>query len=107
MLHRKARLIRGTIGLLTLVVCGPILVVGINLTKFTLATPPGVGDVEVAQSKITNGMSKDEVRSLLGTPHRDRGGEWDYWDSRFFVGSVLRVHFGDDDQVTSSEWWVD
>ena len=107
MLHRKARLILAAIGLLVLVVCVPILEVAFDLATFALKSPPGIGGVELAQSKIKNGMSKDEVRSVLGAPHRDRGGEWDYWDSRLFVGSVLRVHFGDDDQVILSEWWLD
>jgi hypothetical protein len=106
MLHRRSRLIRAAIRLLALVVCAPFLAAGIWLATVVLTTRPGIGDVEVAQSKIKNGMSRDEVRSSLGAPHDDRGGEWDYWDSRF-AGSILRVHFGDDDQVTSSEWWLD
>ena len=74
MLHRKARLILAAIGLLVLVVCVPILEVAFDLATFALKSPPGVGGVELAQSKIKNGMSKDEVRSVLGAPHRDRGG---------------------------------
>lgn len=66
----------------------------------------GVGDAEQAQRKIRVGMSKAEVRAALGRPHRGEGNEWDYWDSALVVGCVLRVHFGDDDRVTDSEWWV-
>ncbi len=73
---------------------------------------PGIGDVERAQSKIAKGMSKEEVRSLLGRPHRQvtdktkTFSQWDYWET-VFVGSVLRIEFGPDDRVTSSAWWVD
>jgi hypothetical protein len=106
MLLRKATLIYAAIGLLVLVLNAPFQAVGTWIAIVVLTTRPGIGDVEVAKSKIKNGMSKAEVRSLLGVPHRDRGDEWDYWDSRF-VGSILRVHFGDDGQVASSESWAD
>jgi hypothetical protein len=106
MLNRRSRFIRGAVGLLALVLCAPILAVAVWLATVVLTTRPGIGDVEVAKNKIKNGMSKNEVRSVLGDPHRDRGDEWDYWDTRF-AGSILRVHFGDSDQVTSSEWWLD
>ncbi|HTU23601.1 MAG TPA: outer membrane protein assembly factor BamE [Gemmataceae bacterium] len=106
MLHRRTRLIRAAIGCLTLVLCTPFLAVAIWLAAVVLTTGPGIGDVEVAQSKIKPGMSKHEVRSVLGAPHVDRGNEWDYWDTRF-AGSILRVRFGDDGQLTSSEWWLD
>jgi hypothetical protein len=66
----------------------------------------GIGDVERAQSKIAIGMSKDKVRSLLGHPYREEADEWDYW-ANAFVGCVLRIHFGPDDCVTSSECWAD
>lgn len=71
----------------------------------------GIGDVELAQTKIKPGMTKDEVHSLLGRPHRkgeygQYGAEWDYYET-IFVGSVLRINFGVDDRVTSTEWWVD
>jgi hypothetical protein len=105
MLHRRSRLIRAAIGLLTLVLCTPFLAVAIWLGTVIITIRPGIGDVEVAQSKIKNGMSKGEVRSVLGAPHRDGEQEWDYWDTRF-AGSILRVHFGEDGQVTSSECWL-
>jgi hypothetical protein len=72
--------------------------------------PTGVGDVDQAESKIKIGMTRDEVRSLLGDPHAQRvcggdlGEEWDYWES-IFVGSVLRVHFGLDERVLATESW--
>jgi hypothetical protein len=106
MLYLKARLIRAAIGLLMLVVCAPFLAVAVWLATVFLTIRPGIGDVEVAHSQIKKGMSKDEVRSLLGTPHREESYEWDYWNSRF-VGWILRVHFGDGGQVTSSECWGD
>jgi outer membrane protein assembly factor BamE (lipoprotein component of BamABCDE complex) len=82
--------------------------VGGSIAAIALTTRPGIGDVEQAQSKIKNGMSKDEVRSLLGEPHlqgSEGGDEWDYWQTRF-VSSILRVYFGPDGRVASSEWWV-
>ena len=94
MLLRKSTLVLAAIGLLT-------------IATVLLTTRPGVGDVELAQSKIKNGMTKDQVRSVLGAPHREERYEWEYWNSRLFAGSRLRVHFGEDGQVTSSEWWLD
>jgi hypothetical protein len=104
-LHRLDPLILVAIGLLTLVICGPFIAMGLEMANVALTTRPGVGDVALAKSKIKNGMSTDEVRSLLGSPHREETDEWDYWEHKF-VGSVLRVRFGSDDRVTSSEWWV-
>jgi outer membrane protein assembly factor BamE (lipoprotein component of BamABCDE complex) len=71
---------------------------------------PSIGDVEQAQTKIKPGMTKDEVRAVLGRPHRQGeygqyGTEWDYWET-MFVGSVLRVYFGPDGRVRGSQWWV-
>jgi hypothetical protein len=102
--------ILAAIVLLLLIVSAPI--VGVACDKalaFDMATavlgiPPGVGDVERANRKIKNGMSKDEVRSMLGIPHVDGGNEWRYWEDRL-ASSILRVQFGPDDRVTSSEWW--
>jgi outer membrane protein assembly factor BamE (lipoprotein component of BamABCDE complex) len=95
MLHRKATLILAAIGLLT-------------VATIVLTPCPGVvGDVELAKSKVKNGMSRDQVRSALGAPHREDCYEWDYSDSIFFRGFRLRVHFGDDGRVTSSECWLD
>ena len=67
---------------------------------------PGIGDVERAKSKIEPGMTKDEVRAVLGGPHRQETDQWTYWDSSIVLGSVLRIRFGPDDRVTSSDWWV-
>ena len=79
------------------------------ISTFWLATfipiPSGIGDTETAQAMIKIGMSKEEVRSILGPPNRDDDDQWDYWDSAF-AGSILRVHFGQDNRVTSSEWWL-
>jgi hypothetical protein len=51
-------------------------------------------------------MTKDEVRAVLGGPHRQETDRWTYWDSSLVLGSVLRNYFGPDDRVTSSSWWV-
>jgi outer membrane protein assembly factor BamE (lipoprotein component of BamABCDE complex) len=82
--------------------CGSI---GLRLDDFR----PGIGDPEQAKAKIRGGMTKDEVRSVLGRPHGQwdgpHGSRWVYRSDA--VGScLLSVEFGPDDRVTSSEWWV-
>jgi outer membrane protein assembly factor BamE (lipoprotein component of BamABCDE complex) len=71
---------------------------------------PGIGDEEDAKLKIQNATTKDEVRSVLGRPHRilDGGGHGDAWYYRnnLFWGSILRVDFRPDGSVKSSECWV-
>src|SRR3954465_4149577 len=72
---------------------------------------PGIGDPEQAKTKIKNGMTRDEVRSLLGPPHgrgddRQDAIDWTY-RCDFFGGTRFRVHFGPDSRVTSTEWWLD
>jgi hypothetical protein len=66
----------------------------------------GIGDVERAKRKIKTGMTKDEVRSVVGRPHLDLGYQWEYCDNRLLPEGVLLVRFGDDNRVTSSEWWL-
>jgi hypothetical protein len=111
MLHRFKPVVLAAIVLLFLMVLAPIVgmacdkALAFDMATVVLGTRPGVGDVGRAQRKIKDGMSKDEVRLMLGIPHVDGGNEWDYWEHRF-VGSILRVHFGPDDRVASSEWWV-
>ncbi len=52
------------------------------------------------ESKLTQGMSKDEVTVALGMPHRTDGDRWYYYvDACELV--VLRVNFGWDGKVTS------
>src|SRR5262245_29010313 len=104
MRRRPVLLLLCVIGLIAI---QPFLYLGIQV----LTMRPGIGDVEQAQRKIEPGMSMDEVRSLLGLPHRESPGgpayaEWDYWATRF-GDCVLRIHFGPDARVTDSEWWVD
>jgi hypothetical protein len=75
---------------------------------------PGIGSVERAKSKIKTGMTKDEVRALLGRPHvelmaipdRDLMEEWLYYDSRWLVGSKLSIGFGCDDRVIWISTWL-
>ena len=71
---------------------------------------PGIGEPEQAKTKIKNGMTKDEVRSILGRPHSPKDGEdyEDEWTYRcdFFGGTVFRVCFGSGDCVTYTEWWL-
>ncbi len=79
---------------------------GLSLDDFR----PGIGDVGEAQKRIKPGMTKDEVRAILGRPRHEMeygrdGSEWRYWET-MMVGSVLEIDFGPDDCVTSSEWWV-
>jgi hypothetical protein len=71
---------------------------------------PGIGDPKQAKIKIKDATTKDEVLSLLGPPHSqlDGGGQGDSWTYRcdFFGGTLFRVHFGPDDRVKYSEWWL-
>lgn len=89
--------------LFTSAVC--LLEFGSDLGLLSNSWRPGIGDVEKAQSKIKTGMTKDEVRSVLGRPHEDEGDEWIYWETRFADAKLL-VRFGDDNRVTSSAWWL-
>jgi hypothetical protein len=69
----------------------------------------GIGDADQAESKINCGMTKEEVRALLGGPHEVigvsisyggvRGEEWLYYETWLGGGSLLKVHFGPDDRV--------
>jgi len=90
-----------TIWVFFLIICGPYLLMGVQIAL----TRPGIGDVKQAQRKIKDGMSKDEVRALLGSPHREDSDEWDYWSNKF-VDCILRIHFGPDGRVTDSECWA-
>jgi outer membrane protein assembly factor BamE (lipoprotein component of BamABCDE complex) len=66
---------------------------------------PGIGDVQHAHDQIEMGMTKGEVRSLLGHPHREEADEWDYYQT-IFVSSILRINFGPDGRVVEKQWWV-
>ena len=99
--------------LLLFVACAVFLCLGYVIVALDLRPVdfrPGIGDPEQAKIKIKNGMTRDEVRSLLGPPHgRDDDSQGAiYWTYRcdFFGGTLFRVHFGPDDRVTSSEWWL-
>lgn len=54
-------------------------------------------------NKITEGMARDEVRTILGPPHqRNRANDretWIYW-SNSFAGNRFDVEFGPDGRVT-------
>lgn len=71
---------------------------------------PGLGyPPEQHTSTIEDGMTKDEVFSLLGHPHQPRDIDFeDEWTYRcdFFGGTSFRVYFGLDDRVTRREWWL-
>ena len=107
---------RHRIGLLILFACAAFFCVGIGFVAraFDDFRPddfrPGIGEPEQAKIKIKGGMTKDEVRSLLGRPHSLRdGGDYEYeWTYRcdFFGGTLFRVHFGPNDRVTYTEWWL-
>src|SRR4051812_15810505 len=91
-------LLRWVGGALILVVCivlGPYLYLGAVIGFVKTTSRPGVGDVQQAQARIATGMTKDEVRAQLGSPHQvgigiDKREEWDYWETAF-VSSVLRI----------------
>jgi hypothetical protein len=98
--------------LVLLVACAILCSAGIGAVAHGLLPDdcrPGIGDVERAKKKIKPGMTKDEVRALLGRPHRRFDGPeesaWSYWDT-VFADSVLRIHFGPDGRVTNTESWA-
>lgn len=86
----------------------PYVPFAVVLVAAAITARPGVGDVDLAKARIHRGMTKGEVRSVLGLPHREgeygHSSEWDYWEHAF-VGSVLRIEFGPDDRVTSRYTW--
>jgi hypothetical protein len=101
------------IGLLLLFAC-PALCCGLIGTTLDLRPVdfrPGIGDPEEAKIKIKEGMTKEEVRALLGRPHwpRDGSESGDQWTYRcdFGGGTRFRVYFGRDGRVTHREWWLD
>jgi outer membrane protein assembly factor BamE (lipoprotein component of BamABCDE complex) len=55
--------------------------------------------------KITQGMTKDEVEAILGSPHerfkRDDEETWYYWLDSFRIG-FFGVRFGPDGHVTGT-----
>lgn len=106
--------LRASLGGLIIIVggmtCAPVAGMAV-VAGFVLVTGrPGIGDVEKASAKLEHGMTRGEVRSLLGRPHQERedgdSAEWDYYATKF-VGSVLRVHFDADGKVTPLETWCD
>jgi outer membrane protein assembly factor BamE (lipoprotein component of BamABCDE complex) len=100
---------RLALGLVIATACIASVYLGAILAEVTL-TPVGIGDTRQAETKIQVGMTKDEVRSLLGEPQMIGvtygEDEWDYWEHRF-VGSVLQVFFGGDGRVTRRQSYVD
>jgi outer membrane protein assembly factor BamE (lipoprotein component of BamABCDE complex) len=89
-----------------LCICFVVLALDLRLDDFR----PGIGyPPEQHKDKIKEGMTRYEVRSLLGSPHgRDDSESAIYWTYRcdFFGGALFRVHFGPNDRVTSTEWWL-
>ena len=85
------------------------------LPLFCCAAPPLsvrvlYGNFPVMQGavdQVQQGMSADEVRSLLGTPHERRESEfgqlWHYWTDSFGT-RVLYVDFGPDGRVQDKYW---
>ena len=112
MRHRIGSLPLVAIGVLTLVACVPFMDLAIKISRFArISKGPSIGDPEQAEIKIHVGMSKDEVRSLLGHPYwpkerSDSRNEWTYRCDAF-GGTLFRVYFGPDNRVTQREWWVD
>jgi outer membrane protein assembly factor BamE (lipoprotein component of BamABCDE complex) len=100
------------VSLLILLAFAPCSCVFIGATALRLRPDDfrlGIGDPKQAGSKVQEGMTMDQVRSLLGSPHgRGEDHEGIYWTYRcdFFGGTLFRVHFGPDDRVTRRDWWV-
>jgi hypothetical protein len=105
----KKAMTLGDVGVLLVLAC-PFLLTG-YLVVDALGHPanllpvdlrPGIGNPEKAKAKIEIGMSKDEVRSLLGRPHQtSEDGRGDDWAYHCGGGVILLVYFGPDDRVTS------
>jgi outer membrane protein assembly factor BamE (lipoprotein component of BamABCDE complex) len=110
----KNAALRWGVGLLIFLACVTFSCAGLGVIVLDLRPVdfrPGIGDPEQATIKIRNGMTKDEVRSLLGPPHgrgddRQDTIDWTY-RCDFFGSTRFRVHFGPDGRVTSTEWWPD
>jgi|SRR5579872_1358766 len=65
-----------------------------------------IGSYEIGKNKIKEGMSKEEVESLLGPPHErndrsDGSASWYYWIDSFGI-NWFGVQFGTDGRVTST-----
>jgi hypothetical protein len=99
------------LGCVTLV-CVVITVVAIPITVLMSwgDLGPGIGyPPEQHMITIKEGMTKDEVRSVLGEPHRigaDGGDDWTYRCDRA-GGTLFRVRFGLDERVTERFWWLE
>jgi hypothetical protein len=56
-----------------------------------------------ADDRVHEGMTMDEVRTLLGTPHdrnESQDGEWWYYYTDSFSINFVCIHFGSDGRVT-------
>jgi hypothetical protein len=72
-----------------------------------LGFPSCIDDMEQAHNKIKVGMTRDEVRSLLGPPGRQGNNEWRYYNTIFVTDCILEINFGPDGRVTERHWWAD
>src|SRR5262249_19347606 len=109
----KKVILRCGIALFTLFTCAAFLCVSYVVVALDLRPEdfrPGIGAPEEAEIKIKQGMTKDEVLSLLGRRHspRDDSEIWSIWTYRcnFVGGTLFRVYFDDDDRVIRTEWWL-
>jgi hypothetical protein len=107
-------ILRWGVGLLLFFACTAFLCVSYIAVALDLRPVdfrPGIGyPPEQHMVTIQGGMTKDEVRSVLGRPHwpRDGSESGDQWTYRcdFFGGTLFRVYFGPDGRVTHREWWL-
>src|SRR5947209_16578287 len=75
----------------------PPVVVRITYGNYPLGSYPN--------GKIREGMTRDEVAAILGSPHerfrRDDEESWYYWLDSFGIG-YFGVHFGSEGRVTGT-----
>ena len=65
---------------------------------FWIMDAPAVPSRKLAQMRV--GMTKEEVRQLLGSPRSDRGNAWQYSRTTW---AILVIQFGPDERVTYFE----
>ncbi len=66
-----------------------VLLVGFGIRVFLDPVPQGKLD------QLRKGMSKEEVRQILGSPTRDYGYQWTY--ERTFVFGYINIHWLEDE----------
>jgi hypothetical protein len=96
------RCIVGLFIVVTVIACAPF---------WDVAPGSGIAPIPFgfhASGAVKGGMTKDEVRALLGSPDSFGSMDGDQWNYRETIlgGSIFRVSFGPDGRVTGCQEWV-